>query len=249
MPATRWSSHKDLAAKALRKLAGPHVPASLTQARAGGQARPHRLRQGRDRGARAQRAERPPDDRARRRRWSTTSSTRPRSRRRPLAGRPATRGWHALTGARVAGDRPASGAGPSPKEPTWPAASAASRSPTEAARRAPPGRPRTHRAGRPRAADQRRLAALDQGPRQQRPLPLQPRKPDADRRRLPRPRHHPDLRSRLPRLPAAQPLRAQGREGDPHPRPGRRQAARRAGRGDRREEAVLPDRAGLRRQR
>jgi len=29
MPATRWSSHKDLAAKALRKLAGPHVPASL----------------------------------------------------------------------------------------------------------------------------------------------------------------------------------------------------------------------------
>jgi hypothetical protein len=29
MPATRWSSHKDIAAKALRKLAGPHVPASL----------------------------------------------------------------------------------------------------------------------------------------------------------------------------------------------------------------------------
>lgn len=27
--ATRWSSHKDIAAKALRKLAGPHVPASL----------------------------------------------------------------------------------------------------------------------------------------------------------------------------------------------------------------------------
>ena len=31
MPATRWSSHKDLAAKALRKLAGPQVPASLTK--------------------------------------------------------------------------------------------------------------------------------------------------------------------------------------------------------------------------
>ena len=31
MPATRWSSHKDLAAKALRKLAGTHVPASLTK--------------------------------------------------------------------------------------------------------------------------------------------------------------------------------------------------------------------------
>jgi len=31
MPATRWSSHKDHAAKALRKLAGSHLPASLTQ--------------------------------------------------------------------------------------------------------------------------------------------------------------------------------------------------------------------------
>jgi hypothetical protein len=31
MPATRWSSHKDIAAKALKKLAGPHVPATLTR--------------------------------------------------------------------------------------------------------------------------------------------------------------------------------------------------------------------------
>ncbi len=31
MPGTRWSSHKDLAAKALRRLAGPLVPASLTK--------------------------------------------------------------------------------------------------------------------------------------------------------------------------------------------------------------------------
>jgi ParB/RepB/Spo0J family partition protein len=31
MPAIRWSSHKDIAAKALEKLAGPHVPASLTK--------------------------------------------------------------------------------------------------------------------------------------------------------------------------------------------------------------------------
>jgi hypothetical protein len=31
MPATRWSSHKDIAAKALRKLAGPHAPRSLTK--------------------------------------------------------------------------------------------------------------------------------------------------------------------------------------------------------------------------
>jgi hypothetical protein len=31
IPATRWSSHKDIAAKALRKLAGPHLPTSLTR--------------------------------------------------------------------------------------------------------------------------------------------------------------------------------------------------------------------------
>jgi hypothetical protein len=31
MPASRWSSHKDIAAKALRKLAGPHTPESLTK--------------------------------------------------------------------------------------------------------------------------------------------------------------------------------------------------------------------------
>lgn len=28
---TQWGSHKDLAAKALRKLAGPHLPESLKQ--------------------------------------------------------------------------------------------------------------------------------------------------------------------------------------------------------------------------
>jgi hypothetical protein len=31
MPATRWTSLKDIAAKALKKLAGPHVPASLSK--------------------------------------------------------------------------------------------------------------------------------------------------------------------------------------------------------------------------
>jgi hypothetical protein len=31
MPATSRSSHEDLAAKALRKLAGPHLPASMTK--------------------------------------------------------------------------------------------------------------------------------------------------------------------------------------------------------------------------
>ena len=30
-PATRWSSHQDIAAKALRKLCGPHTPGSLTE--------------------------------------------------------------------------------------------------------------------------------------------------------------------------------------------------------------------------
>jgi hypothetical protein len=31
MPATGWTSHKDIAAKALKKLAGPHIPASLSK--------------------------------------------------------------------------------------------------------------------------------------------------------------------------------------------------------------------------
>jgi hypothetical protein len=31
MPATRWSWHKDIAAKALKKLAGPHIPTSLSK--------------------------------------------------------------------------------------------------------------------------------------------------------------------------------------------------------------------------
>jgi len=31
LPATRWSSHKDIAAKALKKLAGGHVPATLSR--------------------------------------------------------------------------------------------------------------------------------------------------------------------------------------------------------------------------
>jgi ParB/RepB/Spo0J family partition protein len=31
LPATRWSSHKDLATRALKKIAGPHVPASLAR--------------------------------------------------------------------------------------------------------------------------------------------------------------------------------------------------------------------------
>ena len=30
-PSTRWNSHKDIAVKALKKLAGRHVPASMTK--------------------------------------------------------------------------------------------------------------------------------------------------------------------------------------------------------------------------
>ena len=156
MPATRWSSHKDIAAKALKKLAGPHVPASLTQARAGRQARPRRLRQGRDRGARAAPRRAPGRrDRARRRARSTTSSTRtsptPRSRSARCAGRPATRGWHALAGVRVAGDRPAHRARTTrPKgDRRWPVASTAARSPTPSATRA--AKPTASASSRPRA--------------------------------------------------------------------------------------------------
>ena len=73
------------------------------------------------------------------------------------------------------------------------------------------------------------------------------RQPVDHRPGLPPPRHHPDLRRRLPRLPRAQPLRPQGRDGDQDPRPGRRQGARRQRRGDRQEARLLPHRAGLRR--
>ena len=90
----------------------PARPSVADEARAGRQARPQRLRQGRDRGsasstAPSARRPRPSPPRAR----STTSSTRtsptPRSRSGRCVGRPATRGWHALAGVRVAGDRPA----------------------------------------------------------------------------------------------------------------------------------------------
>jgi hypothetical protein len=39
MPATRWSSHRDLGGKALKKLAGPHMPPVPDCRGAGGQAR------------------------------------------------------------------------------------------------------------------------------------------------------------------------------------------------------------------
>ena len=61
-----------------------------------------------------------------------------------------------------------------------------------------------------RAADQRRLAALDPRARHQRPVPLQPAQPVADRMRVPHPGHHPHLHRRLSRLPGPQPLRRRG---------------------------------------
>ena len=135
---------------------------------------------------------------------------------RPLAGRLATRWWHALRRAGGGGSarRPA---GPRPeRSPRWPAASTASRSPTRSATRA--ARPtETARAGRTRPATHRRLAALDPRPRQQRPVQVFRLQPAADRDRLLVARHHADLRRRLPRLPRPQPLRPQRREGDPHP--------------------------------
>ena len=136
MPATRWSSHKDIAAKALRKLAGPHVPASLTRLEQAVKRAHAAYEQGR--GQRPRAAARPsaPAGRARdRRRRRRRAGRGPRRRRvagsRPLAGRLATRWWHALAGVRVAGIGPPAGRAPSPKGAhDGPSASTASRSPT-----------------------------------------------------------------------------------------------------------------------
>jgi hypothetical protein len=63
------------------------------------------------------------------------------------------------------------------------------------------------RAGCARPAHERGLAALDQGPREQRALALQRAQSVADRRRVPRTRYHAQLRRRVSRLPRSQPLR------------------------------------------
>ena len=154
MPATRWSSHKDIAAKALKKLAGPHVPASLSKLEQAVK-RAHAAYDKAEAQVRElQRAERQPPSPRRTTAWATSStrtSTTPRS---PSTARwradTATRWWHALAGVRVAGDRPASGAGPSPeRSPRWPAASTASRSPTSSATRV--ARPTATASNRPPA--------------------------------------------------------------------------------------------------
>jgi hypothetical protein len=52
-PATGWSSHKDIAAKALRKLAGLHLPTTLTKLEQAVQ-RPHTAYDKAETGAREQ---------------------------------------------------------------------------------------------------------------------------------------------------------------------------------------------------
>jgi hypothetical protein len=59
LPAARWSSHKDLAAKALKRLAGPHVPASLARLEQAVK-RAHATYDKAEAGARQKRAERQP---------------------------------------------------------------------------------------------------------------------------------------------------------------------------------------------
>jgi hypothetical protein len=59
MPATRWSSHKDIAAKALKKLAGPHVPTTLARLERAVK-RAHAAYDRAETAAREQRAERQP---------------------------------------------------------------------------------------------------------------------------------------------------------------------------------------------
>ena len=87
MPATRWSSHKDIAAKALKKLAGPHLPATLSGLERAVK-RAHAAYDKAETAAREQqRAERQPVEPSPRTASATTStrtSTRPRS---PAAAR------------------------------------------------------------------------------------------------------------------------------------------------------------------
>jgi hypothetical protein len=59
MPATRWNSRKDIAAKALKKLAGPHVPASLSKLEQAVK-RAHSAYEKAETAAQEQRGERPP---------------------------------------------------------------------------------------------------------------------------------------------------------------------------------------------
>ena len=106
MPATRWSSHKDIAAKALRKLAGPHAPASLTK-----------LEQAVKRAHAAyDRPSAPPASASGRkppRTYRATTRTSPRRRAGPAVRGPTRRPRVARPGGRAGGgDRPAHRRGP-----------------------------------------------------------------------------------------------------------------------------------------
>ena len=132
MPATRWSSHKDIAAKALKKLAGPHVPVSLTKLEQAVN-RAHAAYDKAETAAREQQraacqAAEPETDDGIGDELDEDLDEAAYGRCRPLAGRLATR-WSARPGGRaVARDRPATGGGPQPEgSPRWPAASTASR--------------------------------------------------------------------------------------------------------------------------
>jgi hypothetical protein len=85
-PPIRWSSHKDISAKALKKLASRHLPASLKAARDRGQARAPRVRD--RRAGRPRPAPRPRDPPAsRRRRRCRRRARRRRARAQRAAGR------------------------------------------------------------------------------------------------------------------------------------------------------------------
>ena len=229
-PPRRWSSHKDIAAKALKKLAGPHVPASLTQLEQAVK-RAHAAYDKAETAAREQqRAERQPvepdaDDGAT---SSTRTSTTPRSRA-PPAGGPTRHPMVARPGGRAGGGGSARqrGGPQARKEPTM--ARRFNRKPlTDDERDA------RRQADRERIEQAARALLTTDG--WQRWIKVRASN-GLSRYSLGNQmliaiechaaRDHPDLRRRLPRLPRPQPLRAQGREGDPDPRPRHRQAARR----------------------
>ena len=253
MPATRWSSHKDIAAKALQEARRPARPGDAEQARAGRSSAPTlpttRPRPRRASGSEPSASRSSPRPTTASERRAGRGSRRGRVARQPPAGGPTRHPRVARPGGRAGGGGSARhrARATRPKgAPRWPAPS--NRKPlterasaTRAARPTASGIEQAARAllttdGWQRWIRVRATNGLSQ---------VQPAQSVADRARVPRARHHPDLRRRLPRLPRAQPLRAQGRDGDPHPRPGHRQGPRRARRGDRRAASLLPHRPGL----
>jgi len=140
-PATRWGSHKDIAAKALKKLADPNAPASLTRLEQAVKCAHSAYDKAETLAREQQRAERQPveaepndaavddpDDNLEAAAWPASPAGGPT--RRPIVARPGGR-----AGGRGIG--PPAGRAPSPgRSSRWPAALTASRSPTRSARRA-----------------------------------------------------------------------------------------------------------------